>query len=321
MVDQARLDKELDNLSVLHQWSTMNPGLKNLIIGLLTLDEKARLTAKQAINHKWFTNSEYTDEFETYYNKATEAWNQHEREKVEQNQSTVPNANQVLPTNPRAATAPGPLADMPSANITGSTHGRETAGKSSKRPLEAEEIYPAQNKRQLIEPAKSSTRWRNKRQAKGQQIPNTNTKLFTPEAAPVPPRTSLPTPNIIAPLPQLQPLPQRQSQSQSESESESESQKSRKRKANEDIEPELSNQIITGSHSRFSPANSATHTAYTNGSNRNKRQRLAPESLHTVDKEQPDKDVNLPKDTPSYSSLQGRRIQPPRKCKKKIKYL
>ena len=56
------------------QWKTIGRKAKSFIRGCLKLDEYARLTAKQALLHEWFTNKHYAEDIEAAYQRAIEDW-------------------------------------------------------------------------------------------------------------------------------------------------------------------------------------------------------------------------------------------------------
>ena len=56
------------------QWQHAGELAKNLVRGLLVLDECQRLTAAQALNHEWFTNDRDKAGFDAAYCKAIENW-------------------------------------------------------------------------------------------------------------------------------------------------------------------------------------------------------------------------------------------------------
>ncbi|KKZ68287.1 hypothetical protein EMCG_06043 [[Emmonsia] crescens] len=65
--DLSTLEKEKD-------WQRVGLSAKDFVRKLLILDEDARMTASQAVSHKWFTNPAYKREFEELYQRAAKQW-------------------------------------------------------------------------------------------------------------------------------------------------------------------------------------------------------------------------------------------------------
>ncbi|EZF32042.1 CAMK protein kinase [Trichophyton interdigitale] len=74
------------NLAVLEQdedWKCVGDRAKHFVRGLLVLDDKQRMTAEQALNHDWFTNSAHSQAFNELYMRAIQGWEpRDEKEKV-----------------------------------------------------------------------------------------------------------------------------------------------------------------------------------------------------------------------------------------------
>ena len=64
----------LDGLEEAQEWKQISHRPRDFVMKLLVLDEKARLTAKHALNHDWFTNELVKDDFQAIYKKATAGW-------------------------------------------------------------------------------------------------------------------------------------------------------------------------------------------------------------------------------------------------------
>lgn len=56
------------------RWSTIGRKAKAFVRGCLVLDESQRLTAKQALLDRWFTNKHYSAEMEAVYERAIQDW-------------------------------------------------------------------------------------------------------------------------------------------------------------------------------------------------------------------------------------------------------
>lgn len=55
-------------------WETVSTQAKDFIKKLLTLDEKARMNADQALEHDWFTQGSRRETIQTAYDKAIHGW-------------------------------------------------------------------------------------------------------------------------------------------------------------------------------------------------------------------------------------------------------
>jgi len=55
-------------------WQGIGRHAKSFVRGCLKVDEAARLTAKQALLHEWFTNKHYAAELEAAYQRAIHDW-------------------------------------------------------------------------------------------------------------------------------------------------------------------------------------------------------------------------------------------------------
>jgi len=55
-------------------WQNVGRRPKDFIKRLVTLDEANRMTAKQALEHIWFTNKWYADKLEVIYDRAIRDW-------------------------------------------------------------------------------------------------------------------------------------------------------------------------------------------------------------------------------------------------------
>ena len=65
---------DLSKLELASVWHSVGNRPKNLIKNLLVLDESARLTAKGALQHAWFTASRYCAELDQLYLEAVKGW-------------------------------------------------------------------------------------------------------------------------------------------------------------------------------------------------------------------------------------------------------
>lgn len=59
-------------------WVRLNYKAKDFVKRLLTLDEMTRMTAREALNHKIFTNCHDEKSFDIAYNKAIRGWKPHQ---------------------------------------------------------------------------------------------------------------------------------------------------------------------------------------------------------------------------------------------------
>jgi hypothetical protein len=65
------------NLDFLHQrtaWRKVRPRPANFVARLLVLDESRRMTAKQALEHEWFSNEYHKKNFQEQYQRAIKGW-------------------------------------------------------------------------------------------------------------------------------------------------------------------------------------------------------------------------------------------------------
>lgn len=75
--DNAQGPQEQWDLSVLDRgtaWQSSSRKAKSFVRGCLHVDETARLTAKRALLHEWFTNKHYAAEIEAAYQRAVHDW-------------------------------------------------------------------------------------------------------------------------------------------------------------------------------------------------------------------------------------------------------
>ncbi|KAI9714899.1 MAG: hypothetical protein M1820_000188 [Bogoriella megaspora] len=64
----------LDELDSSIQWRRVGHRVKDFVRKLLVLDEGKRLTAKQALQHRWFTNRKHRQSFDSIYQKSIKDW-------------------------------------------------------------------------------------------------------------------------------------------------------------------------------------------------------------------------------------------------------
>ncbi|GAB7347748.1 hypothetical protein MBLNU459_g5299t2 [Dothideomycetes sp. NU459] len=69
LCDLSMLDAESQE-----QWACVGKRAKAFVKSLLVLHESQRPTAKQALDHKWFTNHACADLFDEIYNRAVSSW-------------------------------------------------------------------------------------------------------------------------------------------------------------------------------------------------------------------------------------------------------
>ena len=65
------------NLSIMdtgHAWRSIGRKAKSFVRGCLVLEEDQRLTAKEALDHAWFTNRYYAADIEAAYQRAIQDW-------------------------------------------------------------------------------------------------------------------------------------------------------------------------------------------------------------------------------------------------------
>jgi serine/threonine protein kinase len=67
-------DCNLDALEKSQSWRDVGARPKAFVKGLLALDERQRMTAKESLAHEWFTNDAHRTEFEELYRRATRHW-------------------------------------------------------------------------------------------------------------------------------------------------------------------------------------------------------------------------------------------------------
>ena len=56
------------------RWSEASKMAQNFVLSLLVLDERKRLTAKQALQHSWFMNEQYQSKLKQLYKEAIRDW-------------------------------------------------------------------------------------------------------------------------------------------------------------------------------------------------------------------------------------------------------
>jgi serine/threonine protein kinase len=67
-------DCNLDVLEKSQSWRDVGARPKAFVKGLLVLDERQRMTAKESLTHEWFTNDAYRTDFEELYRRAIRHW-------------------------------------------------------------------------------------------------------------------------------------------------------------------------------------------------------------------------------------------------------
>jgi serine/threonine protein kinase len=67
-------DCNLDVLEKSQSWRDVGARPKAFVKGLLVLDERQRMTAKESLAHEWFTNDAHRTDFEELYRRATRHW-------------------------------------------------------------------------------------------------------------------------------------------------------------------------------------------------------------------------------------------------------
>ena len=65
---------QLDDLQQAPEWKQIGHRPRDFILKLLVLDEEARMKAKEAIDHDWFTNNAVKEDFQAVYKKSTAGW-------------------------------------------------------------------------------------------------------------------------------------------------------------------------------------------------------------------------------------------------------
>ena len=71
---KAAAECNLDRLENSSAWLDVNHNAKDFVKKLLVLDEKARLTARQALGHSWFTEDPKQKDLETTYKEIVAGW-------------------------------------------------------------------------------------------------------------------------------------------------------------------------------------------------------------------------------------------------------
>ncbi|KAK2768153.1 hypothetical protein FQN54_000005 [Arachnomyces sp. PD_36] len=65
---------DLKTLTEDENWKKAGERAKNFVSELLVLNENNRMTAKEALEHPWFTNEAHKEEFEKVYDRAVQGW-------------------------------------------------------------------------------------------------------------------------------------------------------------------------------------------------------------------------------------------------------
>lgn len=65
---------DLNEVFMNTRWSEASTMAQNFVLSLLVLDERKRLTAKQALQHSWFMNEQYHSKLEQLYEEAISDW-------------------------------------------------------------------------------------------------------------------------------------------------------------------------------------------------------------------------------------------------------
>src|SRR3954447_25613204 len=67
-------DCNLDVLEQSQSWRNVGARPKAFVKGLLVLDERQRMSAKESLMHEWFTNDAHRTDFEEVYQRAIRYW-------------------------------------------------------------------------------------------------------------------------------------------------------------------------------------------------------------------------------------------------------
>lgn len=73
-VAKASEECDLSGMDNSLAWEDVPTQAKDFIKKLLTLDEKARMSADQALEHQWFTQGSRNETIQTAYKKAINGW-------------------------------------------------------------------------------------------------------------------------------------------------------------------------------------------------------------------------------------------------------
>lgn len=73
-IEKAAAECNLDRLEYSIDWLKVNHRVKDFIKRLLVLDEGARLTAMEALNHSWFTEGDRKISIQKAYSQAIKGW-------------------------------------------------------------------------------------------------------------------------------------------------------------------------------------------------------------------------------------------------------
>ena len=73
-IDEAMRDCNLGGLEQVDTWQQLTGYPRDFVTKLLILDENARWTAEQALDHPWFTNEHCKEELMAVYKKAIHGW-------------------------------------------------------------------------------------------------------------------------------------------------------------------------------------------------------------------------------------------------------
>ena len=69
-ITNAAAECSLNDLDAIVEWRAATPRAKDFVQSLVILDEKARMTASEALDHHWFTNEAFKGLFDAAYCKA-----------------------------------------------------------------------------------------------------------------------------------------------------------------------------------------------------------------------------------------------------------
>lgn len=65
---------DLNEMFMNHRWSEASKMAQSFVLSLLVLDERKRLTVKQALQHPWFVNEQYQSKLRQLYEEAIRDW-------------------------------------------------------------------------------------------------------------------------------------------------------------------------------------------------------------------------------------------------------
>jgi serine/threonine protein kinase len=94
---------DLNEVFMSPKWNETSTMAQNFVLSLLVLDERKRLTTKQALQHSWFLNEQYQSRLKQLYEEAIRDWRPRGAILPPRNENCRQSVHQGLDKTPRTA--------------------------------------------------------------------------------------------------------------------------------------------------------------------------------------------------------------------------